>query len=160
MEDLAVGEVEPLRAGEGGMNSDPEFEEFADRAVASWGKPDGDYCYSELEADVVALYRSRLSFPPGWTEQQRSEFLAEHACRDASDVGDRFDDLIDTVTERLRRERYFECGGQPFSEEISAEIALARRDVLDDLRWRLIYDLPDLIQQQDRELAEELAREY
>ncbi|UQX10652.1 hypothetical protein [Candidatus Mycobacterium methanotrophicum] len=138
------------------MDSDPEFGAFADEAVASWGRPGGDYGYQELEAAIAVLYRSRLEFPPAWTECQRDEFIAEQASRDANDVGASFDDLIDTVTDRLCRDRYLDCGGRPLNEDISAEIAFARRDAIEDLRWRMIDETPDAIRRVDRELADEV----
>ncbi|MDR3658496.1 MAG: hypothetical protein P4L48_23455 [Mycobacterium sp.] len=138
------------------MNSDPKFEAFVDEAVTSWGRPGGDYGYQELEAAIATLYRSRLEFPPAWTECQRDDFIAEQASRDADEIGTSFDDLIDTVTDRLCRDRYLNCGGRPLSEDIGAEISLARRDAIDDLRWRMINEIPDAIRL-DSEFADEIA---
>lgn len=134
----------------------PEFESFADEAVASWGRPGGDYGYHELEAAIATLYRSQLMFPSAWTTHQRDDFIAERASRDASEASASFDDLIDTVNDRLRRDRYLDCGGQPLNEDIAAEIDLARRDVIDDLGWRMIDEIPDAIRRVDCELADEL----
>lgn len=139
------------------MDSDNEFDLFVDEAVTSWGRPGGDYGYQELEAAIGTLYRSRLEFPPGWTESQRDEFIADQASRDADEIGTSFDDLIETVTDRLRRDCYFACGGRPLNEDISAEIDLARRFAIDDLRWRLVDEIPDEIRRVDRKLAREIS---
>ncbi len=138
------------------MDRDLEFEVFADAAVASWGRSSGDYGRQELEAAIATLYRSQVEFPPIWTDRQRDEFIAEQASRDASEVGASFDDLIDTVTDRLRRDRYLDCGGQPLNEDIAAEIDLARRDVIDGLRWRIVDEISDAIWQVDREFADKM----
>ncbi len=140
------------------MDRDLEFEAFADEAVASWGRSSGDYGPQELEAAIAVLYRSRMEFPPTWTDCQRHDFIAEQASRDASEVGASFDDLIDTVTDLLRRDRYLDCGGQPPNEDIAAEIDLARRTAIDELRWRMVDEIPDEIRRIDRELAKEMAR--
>jgi len=137
------------------MFGDTEFEIFAHEAVESWGRPDRDYGYQELEAAIATLYRSRLKFPPAWTESQRDDFIAEQASRDADEIGTSFDDLIDTVTDRLCRDRYFACGGRPLNEDISAQIDLARHIAIDDLRWRMVDEIPDEIRRVDHELADE-----
>ncbi|SKL53290.1 Putative transposase [Mycobacteroides abscessus subsp. massiliense] len=133
-----------------------EFESFAEEAVASWGRSSGDYGPRELEAAIATLYRSHVEFPPIWTDRQRDEFIVKQASRDASEVGASFDDLIDTVTDRVRRDRYLDCGGQPLNEDIAAEIDLARGDVIDGLRWRMVVEIPNAIRQVDRELAAEM----
>lgn len=138
------------------MDRDLEFETFADEAVGLWGRSSGDYGPRELDAAITVMYRSRMEFPPTWTDCQRDDFIAEQASRDASEFGASFDDLIDTVTDRLRRDRYLDCGGQPLNEDIAAEIDLARRDVIDGLRWRMVDEIPDTIRQVDRELAAEM----
>jgi hypothetical protein len=95
-----------------------------------------------------------LEFPPAWTECQRDDFIAEQTSRDVSAVGASFDDLIDTVTDRLCRDRYLDCGGRPLNEDVDAEIDLARLYAIDDLRWRMIDEIPDAIRRVDRELAD------
>jgi hypothetical protein len=136
------------------MDSDPEFEALADEAVTSWGESGGDYGYQELESAITILYRSRLEFPPAWTECQRERFIAEQASTDADEIVTRFDDLIETVTDRLWRDHYLGGGPRPVHEDISAEIAAARRDAIDDLKWRMIDEIPDAIIQVDCELAD------
>ena len=138
------------------MASDPEFEALADEAVVAWGRSAGEYGYQELEAAIAILYRTRLEFPPTWTEYQREEFIAEQAASDAGEIGNSFDDLIDTVTDQLRRDRCLDCGGQPLSEDIAAEVDLARREVIDGLRWRMVDEIPGTIRQVDRELADKM----
>ena len=83
---------------------------------------------------IAVLYRSWLEFPPAWAECQCDDFIAEQSSRSASEVGANFDDLIDTVTDRLCRDHYLDCGSRPLNEAIDAEIDLARRDAIDDLR--------------------------
>lgn len=73
------------------MNSDPEFEAFADEAVSSWGMPGG-----ELEAAISATCRSRLKFPPASIESQRDESITDRASRDTCEIGTSFDGLVDT----------------------------------------------------------------
>lgn len=141
------------------MNSDTEFEAFADKAVDSWGQPGGDYGYRELEKAIATLYRSRLEFPPAWARSQSDDFIAEQAFRDADEVGTSFDGLVDTVTDRLRWAHYLNCGGRPLNEDIAAEITLARRQAIDDLRWRMVDEIPDMIRQVDRERANDMADE-
>ena len=141
------------------MESDPEFGAFADKAVSSWGQPGGDYGYLELEEAITALYRSRLGFPPTWTENQCNEFIEDRASRDADEIGTSFDDLVETETERLRRHCHLTGVGSPHSEDISAQIDWARRFAIDDLMWRMVDEIPDEIGQIDRELAEEMAVE-
>lgn len=127
------------------MDRDPEFEALAEEAVTRWGQLDGDYGYQELGGAIAGLYRSRLEFPSAWTDGQREEFIDERASRDASEIGRSFDDLVDTVTDRLVRDYYFDRGARPLSEDIGAAIDAARRDAFDDLRWWMRDDIPDEI---------------
>ncbi|OBB07640.1 hypothetical protein A5668_13720 [Mycolicibacterium fortuitum] len=141
------------------MDSDSQFEAFVDEAVSSWGREGGLYGYVELEESVIALYRSRLEFPPTWTESQCDEFVEERASRDASEIGTSFDDLVETVTESRRWHCHSNGLGSPHSEDVSVQIDLARRSAIDDLRWRMIDEIPGEIRQVDRELVEEIADE-
>ena len=141
------------------MANDNEFEAFADEAVASWGRPGEDHAYQALEAAIATLYRSRLEFPPAWTESQRDDFIAEQASRDADEIGTTFDDLVETEAERLRWYCHLTGLGSPHSEDTSAQIDLARRCAIDDLRWRMVDEIPNEISQIDHELAEETADE-
>lgn len=138
------------------MDSDPEFEALVDEAVSSWGKEFGFYGYAELEHAIMGLYRSRLEFPPTWTVDQRNEFIESRASRDADEIGTSFDDLADAVAESLRWHCHL-YGYSLHSEDISAHVDLERRSKIDDLRWRMVDEIPDEIRQVDRELAEELA---
>ncbi|MFL0289365.1 hypothetical protein ACJH6H_29540 [Mycobacterium sp. SMC-21] len=112
----------------------------------------------ELEEAITALYRSRLEFPPTWTENQCNEFIENRASRDAGEIGTSFDDLADTETESLRWHCHLNGYGL-HPEGISACVELARRSKIDDLRWSIVDEIPDEITQVDRERAEELADE-
>ncbi|RIS40983.1 hypothetical protein D2E71_20485 [Mycobacteroides abscessus] len=141
------------------MDSDPEFEALVDEAVSSWGKEFGFYGYTELEHAIMGLYRSRLEFPPTWTVDQCNEFIESRASRDADEIGTSFDDLVETETESLRWHCHLNGLGSPHSEDVSAQIDLARRSKIDDLRWRVVDEIPDEIKRLDRELSEEIAGE-
>ncbi|ANO13122.1 hypothetical protein PP327_23385 [Mycobacteroides abscessus] len=139
------------------MDSDNEFEALAYEAGTRWGQLDGDYGYQELEGAIAGLYRSRLEFPSDWTEGQREDFIGERAFRDAHEIGTRFDDLVDTVTDRLVRDCFFDRGARPLNEDIAFEITAARRDAINDLRWRIVDEIPEAITEADREGADDLA---
>ena len=47
--------------------------------------------------------------------------------------------------------------GSPHTEDLSAQIDLSRRSKIDDLRWRMVDEIPDENRQVDHELSEEIA---
>jgi hypothetical protein len=118
------------------MSSGPEFEKFAEEALTSWAD---DYGYAELEAGIEALLRARFAFPPAWPAHRCEAFITEQAYGAAVELGEVFDDVIDTVVDGYGRD----YGCLPHCEDAAALITAARRAALDEFELRMRYDLPD-----------------
>jgi hypothetical protein len=121
------------------MNSDPEFENFAKDAITSWAEL--GYSFDQLAADIEALYRARLEFPPAWPQHRREAFITARADEAATELATLFDDLATTVVDRYGRENY--C--LPDAEAASELITAARWAALVDVELSATYDLPEQI---------------
>jgi hypothetical protein len=84
------------------MCSDPELETFADSVVTSWGTV--SYGVDQLAAQIEALYRYRLRFPPAWPQHRREAFITTHADAAATQLATLLDDLIDAALDEYGRE--------------------------------------------------------
>lgn len=86
------------------MHTDTQLENFADNVVTSWGSI--GYGVDDLAAQLEALYRNRLPFPPTWPAHRREAFITTHADAAARELATRLDDLIDTVIDDYGREHW------------------------------------------------------
>lgn len=48
----------------------------------------------DLEASIYAAYARMVRFPAGWTDDQRNQYLSDHACPLVDWVFDQYDDLL------------------------------------------------------------------
>ncbi|HNP58662.1 MAG TPA: hypothetical protein PK331_15610 [Gordonia sp. (in: high G+C Gram-positive bacteria)] len=48
----------------------------------------------DLEASIYAAYARMVRFPAGWTDDQRNQYLSDHAGSLVDSVFDQYDDLL------------------------------------------------------------------
>lgn len=121
------------------VSLDADLEKLADSAVADWP----EIVFSgQFDAAIRDLYRSHLQFPPSWSQEDRDEFIENNADRDATQLSDKFDDLIDTVIESYGRQHHV----VPHSDDARAMINAARKVA--------VYDLGLHIETYAKEIAE------
>lgn len=122
----------------------PAFTTLTDEVVASWGEL--FYGHTELAAGIENLYRVWLEdhLPASWPQHRRDAFIADQADEAAGDLGTRFDDLIDTITER----HGLAYGTPPAAEDHAAMLETARRNTLDHYRKYAYHHLLAAIEQE------------
>lgn len=116
-----------------------KLEKLADAAVADWPEISAS---GQFEARIRDLYWTHLRFPPSWSQDECDEFITTNADMDAIRLTTKFDDLIDTVTERYERQHWTRPHHDDAGEMIDAE------------RRAAIYELEFYVEA----LSDELAR--
>lgn len=120
------------------MGLDRDLEKLADAAVADWS----EIAFSgQLDAAIRDLYRTHLRFPPSWSQGECDEFITSNADMDAIRLTTKFDDLIDTVSDRYERQHWTRPHHDDAGEMIDAE------------RRAAIYELEFYIEVLSEELA-------
>lgn len=101
------------------VSLETELEKLADAAIADWP----EIAFSgQFVASIRDLYRSQLLFPPSWPQERRDEFVMSNADMDAIRLTTKFDDIIDTVTDRFARQH-----GALLHNDHAAELVDAER---------------------------------
>ena len=106
------------------------FTQFVDEAVSSWGEV--FYGHAEFAAGIEHLYRIWLAdhLPASWPQHRREAFIVDQADQAGGELGELFDNLIDTITER----HGLDYGRLLDPEDHSAMLETARRNALDHHR--------------------------
>lgn len=106
------------------------FTQLVDEAVSSWGEV--YYGHTQLSAGIANLYRIWLAehLPASWPPQRREAFIVDQADQAAGELGELFDNLIDTITER----HGLDYGRLLDPEDRTTLLETARRNALDHYR--------------------------
>lgn len=106
------------------------FTQLVDEAVTSWGEV--FYGHAEFAAGIEDLYRIWLAehLPASWPQHRRETFITSQADQAAGELGELFDNLIDTITEQ----HGLDHGVFIDPEEHAARLETARRNALNHHR--------------------------
>lgn len=112
------------------FESNQAFTDLADNVVASWGTV--FYSHNQFAADLEKLYRIWLAeyLPASWPPHRCEAFIAGQADQAAGELGSRFDNLIDTITER----HVVAYGVLIDPEDHAEQLETARRHAFDHYR--------------------------
>lgn len=124
------------------------FTQLVDKAVASWGEV--FYGHTEFAAGIKDLYRIWLAehLPASWPHHRREAFITDQADQAAGELGELFDNLIDTITDQ----HGLDHGVLIDPEDHAARLEIARRNALDHYRkYAHVHLLAAIEQERDDE---------